>query len=205
MGRTVDISALLRFHFYEEVFYKINEDTFPSDSKEEKGHFIGIGENVGHKLTYIIWNKETNQVLERSEVHPLHTGPNKRLDLLSGEDLDPHNKNLKNYVRTESDTEFPDDNGENSENPSANGESTEQNKESLGTLKDSLGKTFLVPQQEDGQKPHARMTEAIEEHLGDIENNKERVKFRISMNNDQFEDILTYQQVLDHISKDETS
>jgi len=52
-GRTTDISALLRFHFYQEVYYKVEEGhTFPSESREAKGYMVGIAEHVGHVLTY---------------------------------------------------------------------------------------------------------------------------------------------------------
>jgi hypothetical protein len=52
LGSTVDISPLLRFHFWECVYYHQSETSFPSDSKEGLGNIIGISEHCGHALTY---------------------------------------------------------------------------------------------------------------------------------------------------------
>ena len=41
-GQTPDISPLLRFHFWEPVYYKAGESSFPSESRERAGHFVGI-------------------------------------------------------------------------------------------------------------------------------------------------------------------
>jgi hypothetical protein len=45
-GSTNDISPLLCFHFWEPVYYKLDDSDFPSDSREKRGHFIGISESV---------------------------------------------------------------------------------------------------------------------------------------------------------------
>jgi hypothetical protein len=65
---------------------------------------------------------------------------------------------------------------------------------------DLIGKTFLLEQQEDGTKHRARIVEMIQDHLV---NNKEHVRFRLSVNNDQYEQIMAYGELLDHINKDE--
>ena len=36
-GSTQDISHLLRFRFRQEVYYKVDDSDFPSDSHEAKG------------------------------------------------------------------------------------------------------------------------------------------------------------------------
>jgi hypothetical protein len=38
-GQTPDISVLLRFRFYEKVYYLLDENSFPSESKEKTGRF----------------------------------------------------------------------------------------------------------------------------------------------------------------------
>ena len=58
---------------------------------------------------------------------------------------------------------------------------------------------------EDGQQYRARITKLVSGHGKDIEKHPEQVKFKATMNNNQFEEILIYQQVLDHILKDETT
>ena len=43
-GSTNDISPLLCFHFWEPVYYKVDDSDFPSDTREKRGHFVGISE-----------------------------------------------------------------------------------------------------------------------------------------------------------------
>ena len=49
LGSTRDISILLHFHFYEEVYYKLHESERASknSTKEGRGWMIGFAENVG--------------------------------------------------------------------------------------------------------------------------------------------------------------
>jgi hypothetical protein len=47
-GSTNDISPLICFHFWEPVYYKLDNSDFLSDSREKRGHFVGISESVGH-------------------------------------------------------------------------------------------------------------------------------------------------------------
>ena len=53
-GRTGDISALLSFKWMEPVYYKIEDLSFPSESPEGSGYWVGIAEDVGHAMTYKI-------------------------------------------------------------------------------------------------------------------------------------------------------
>jgi hypothetical protein len=72
-GSTQDISPLLRFYWWEPVYFKVDDAVFPSTSREERGHFVGISTNVGHAMTYKIlcdkslmllyWSNPVSQVL----------------------------------------------------------------------------------------------------------------------------------------------
>jgi hypothetical protein len=53
-GFTNDISPLLRFCVSEPVYYKLDDPTFPSESREKLGRFVGIAEHVGHFMTFKI-------------------------------------------------------------------------------------------------------------------------------------------------------
>jgi hypothetical protein len=79
-GTTNDISPLLCFHFWEPVYYKLDDSEFPSDSREKHGHFIGISESVGHAMTFKILTDDTFKVIHRSNVRSA---------------LNPHAKNLR--------------------------------------------------------------------------------------------------------------
>ena len=79
-GQRNDISMLLCFVWYQPVYYKVYERSFPSDSTEGRGRFVGISEHVGHKMTFKILTDDTRQVIYRSEVRSA---------------LDPNNTNLR--------------------------------------------------------------------------------------------------------------
>jgi hypothetical protein len=86
-GSTVDISPLLRFHFWQKVYYKKAENTFPSESKEGVGYIVGISEHVGPMMTWKVLTSDTNKVLYRSQIRPYDSKDlNLRAELFGGED-----------------------------------------------------------------------------------------------------------------------
>jgi hypothetical protein len=95
LGSTVDISPLLRFHFWERVYYHQAETSFPSDSKEGLRNIVGISEHCGHALTYKVLTADTGHVIYRYLLRPVTTGnANLRASMFVGE-KDTHNKILK--------------------------------------------------------------------------------------------------------------
>ena len=64
-GSTPDISVLLRFIFYEPVYYAIRDDE-PGEG-EKLGRFVGIAEGVGHSMTFSILTDD-QKVISRSIV-----------------------------------------------------------------------------------------------------------------------------------------
>jgi hypothetical protein len=44
-GSTNDISPLLCFYFWEPIYYKLDDSDFLPDSREKRGHFVGISES----------------------------------------------------------------------------------------------------------------------------------------------------------------
>jgi hypothetical protein len=84
-GTDNDISPMLYFLFYEPVYYLVDETTFPSESKELRGQWVGVSENVGHFMTYKILTDDTRQIIHRSNIRSA-ADPNERnlrLDLLN--------------------------------------------------------------------------------------------------------------------------
>jgi hypothetical protein len=61
---------------------------------------------------------------------------------------------------------------------------------------DLFGCTFLVDEQEDGQKFRERIVELIEDHESKVEDNPTRIKFRVSVHEDKAEEIITYNIML---------
>ena len=70
-GETPDISAYLQFTFYQRVLYYDHENSFPV-SKERSGRWLGVSDNTGDSLTFLIWDEQSKQVLSRSVVRPFY-------------------------------------------------------------------------------------------------------------------------------------
>ena len=90
-GTMGDISPILSFQWLEPIYYfKTHNTSFPSESPETMGYFVGFSNNVGHiMVTYKIWNKKNNKILNRSAVRSAKT-PNVNLKATSPEsELDP--------------------------------------------------------------------------------------------------------------------
>jgi hypothetical protein len=79
-GSTNDISPLLCFHFWEPVYYKLDDSDFPSDSREKLGHFVDISKSFGYAMTFKILMDDTLKVIHGSNVRSA---------------LNPHAKNLQ--------------------------------------------------------------------------------------------------------------
>jgi len=70
-----DISVLLQFRWWEPVYYRVENPTFPSDSIEKLGRFVGVAEKQGDVLTFLVLSQETMNVVARSSVRSAVTGP----------------------------------------------------------------------------------------------------------------------------------
>ena len=69
-GVTVDISAFLRFHFWQKVYNKAVNCHFPSYSVWEIVHIVDISAHCGHALTYRILNPRAKKIINQSLVRP---------------------------------------------------------------------------------------------------------------------------------------
>jgi hypothetical protein len=62
-GSPPDISPLLSFRWWEPVYFKLDDASFPSNSRERRGRFVGIREHVGHAMTYMILTDDTQNII----------------------------------------------------------------------------------------------------------------------------------------------
>jgi hypothetical protein len=110
-GSTQDISALLSFYWWEPVYFKLEDSSFPSGLREQRGHFVGISEHVGHAMTYMILTNDTQKIVHRSNVRTALDllSLNKQVDPPSGEDYQPP-PIMK--LRSKESDEVMDENGE---------------------------------------------------------------------------------------------
>jgi hypothetical protein len=66
-----------------------------------------------------------------------------------------------------------------------------------------LGCTFLMDTQEDSQRLHAHIIECISDHEANVRRSDNHVKFRISVNEDEYEEIITYNELMDFLEKNQ--
>jgi hypothetical protein len=183
VGSTSDISILLRFGWWEPVYYKLDDSDFPSDSPELLGRMVGFSENVGHAMTYKILTDGTDKIIHRSNVRTALDldAPNVRTELPDGE-TEPDPPQILKSVR---------------------GDSIGQAQLEYIDPTELIGRTFLTPPQEDGQRFRARIVRAIEDHETDLDDDPDRIKFLCSVNDDTFEEVMAYNDIVNFIEKDE--
>ena len=68
---------------------------------------------------------------------------------------------------------------------------------------DLIGRTFLMPPEEDGTRLRAKIIEAIETKERDLANDPVRIKFRCSVNDNEYEEIIAYNEILNHLEQDQ--
>ena len=66
-----------------------------------------------------------------------------------------------------------------------------------------IGRTFLLPPEEDGTRHRAKVIQQMEETTAALADNPEIIKFRCLVNNEK-EDIISYNDIINHIEDDET-
>jgi hypothetical protein len=154
-------------------------------------------------MTYKILTDDTHRIIHRSNIRsaadpnarnlhldPLNDGPPEVIQSLCkaspasdhGEDFSLHSMEPTN---------------ENPEHPSTGDNTVIVNPQEL------LGCTFLMDTQEDGQRFRARIVECISDHESNVRRSDDHVKFRVSVNEDEYEEIITYNELMDFIEKNQ--
>ena len=204
-GTTPDISFMLHTSFYEPVYDRIesSEPDFhlPSSSNEKKGYWVGFADNPGDRLTWRILTEDTQKIIICSGIQSaLRTTTNQCLASPSGEGttlpssipypqqsknslpLDPFDEstsNFEQFVNRQS--------GEDEDNPihMANID-----------IPNLLGRSFLLPPEDNGEHHMAKIID-IDDHGQPLED----IKFKLKINKDQAEEIMSYNQLMDYIQK----
>ena len=168
---------------------------------KENVYWVGFADNPGDCLTWRILTEDTQKIIICSGIRSaLRTTTNQRLASPSGEEttlpfpipypqqstnslpldpLDESTPNFEKFVHSQS--------GEDEANPihMANID-----------IPNLLGRYFLLPPEDNGERHMAKIID-IDDHgqpLGDI-------KFKLKINKDQSEEILSYNQLMDYIQK----
>jgi hypothetical protein len=197
-GTDNDISPMLYFSFYEPVYYLVDETTFPSKSKELCRQWVGVSKNVGHFMTYKILTDDTRRVIHRSNIRSA-ADPNARklcLDLLN----DKPPEVIWSLGKASPASDHGEDFSLHSMEPT---DDSTGNDTVIVNPQELLGCTFLMDTQEDGQRFCARIVECISDHESNVRHSDNHVKFRISVNEDEYEETITYNELMDFIKKNQ--
>jgi hypothetical protein len=62
---------------------------------------------------------------------------------------------------------------------------------------DLIGRSFLMDEQPYGQRARGKIVQLIEDHESSLEDNPTRIQFRVFVNSDTAEEIITYNKMLE--------
>jgi hypothetical protein len=68
---------------------------------------------------------------------------------------------------------------------------------------DLIGRTFLTATKEDGQRFRAHIVEAVDAHRQSVHDNPAHIKFKCSINNDEYEEIMAYNDIIQRIEQED--
>ena len=187
IGQVPDISHFLHFSFWEPIYYKVEESEpdhrFPSQSNEKRGHWVGFADNKGDHLTWKILTDDTNTIIIRSAVRSAtKTSPNLRLDPPKGEDQ-PQDLTSDVFVYGR-----PNPDGSDSTPPM-----------SIINFDDLLGRTFLLPMDENGERKWATISEHVNDLCQEQVSREDQLRFKLKIDGDQLDDLISYNQLMDYL------
>ena len=186
-GQVTDISHFLHFSFWEPIYYKVDESEpdhrFPSQSNEKRGHWVGFAENKGDQLTWKILTDDTNTIIIRSAVRSAtKTSPNLRLDPPQGEDQ-PQDLTSDVFVYGR-----PNPDGSDNTPPM-----------SIINFDDLLGRTFLLPMDENGERKRATISEHVKDLYQQQVSREDQLRFKLKIDGDQLDDLISYNQLMEYL------
>ena len=205
-GITPDISIILLFTFYQPVFYATYDQNVPSESEERAGYWVGFGEHCGDAMTHKILDHNTQKIIYRSAVRPKKSStPNHRLAPHGGEvsaSSDP------SEVKISSGSPLGDPEGSSpsqkaptdfirfryEENPSGS--------KPMPTFdpSDLIGRTFLLPPEENGERHRAKVTRKVVEIIDqDTGIRVENINFILDIRNGKVEELISYNLLLEYL------
>ena len=205
-GITPDISIILLFTFYQPVFYETYDQHFPSESEERAGYWVGFGEHCGDAMTHKILDHDTQKIIYRSAVRPKKSStPNHRLAPHGGE-VSASSDPSEDKISSGSPLGDPEGYSLNQKAPTvfirSRDEENPSGSKPMPTFdpSDLIGRTFLLPPEENGERHRAKVTRQVVEII-DQDNGQriENIKFILDIGNGKVEELISYNQLLEHL------
>jgi len=191
-GETTDISPILRFKFWEPVYFTTIKDAsnwFPGHDRERRGHYLGISEHVGHYMTYKVFDDATKTVVDRALVRSamIEDMANLRAEAIAkGHKID----DLESDILDEERIIF----GALEDRPDGR---------KMHLIDKLVGKTFLLQPEEDGTRKRARIIEALDSMDAERLKDPALRRFRVVTDNGKYEEIMAYNEIIDSLEEED--
>ena len=191
-GIIPDISIMLLYTFFQPVFYATHDQYFPSESEERAAIWVGFGEYCGDAMTHKLLDKITLKIMYRSAVRTLtKSNPNHRFTEDLGEastSNQPSSKVPTVFIRLRQDDA----------DPSHIKPMPEFDPDDL------IGRKFLLPPQENGERLRAKVTKKVVEEIEAAGGNRiPNINFILDIGEGKVKELITYNKLLDHLEQAE--
>ena len=202
-GFLPDVSAFLHFKWWEPVYYLDDDGSFPSDSKEKLGRWVGIAENVGDVLTWLILTEDTKRVIPRSVIRTANNSKelNLRAQQIQDDPLEilegpePGSINISNLYPNTSQPSTAFQNLYSVQDQLPENETVHRLPQF--SIEELIGRTFLLDH-ENGQRLRAEIIRKIDDQDA---RNHTNIKLLCKVGDDEAEEILGYQELCDLIAE----
>lgn len=187
-GQTPDTSLLLQFRFWDPVWFQHVAPSFPSDSPEIFGRFVGFAPSIDHQLTFRIFDPASGRVLAWSVVRPAPFSASIPSSSRVGEDSGTPSSSPPSVIRlVRGDLDATDTAGSSME---------------LISPEDLIGRTFLMEPTSSGERHRATVIEELEMLDRDRQDHPRYRKFLCKVNGSDQEEIVSYNEILRYLESD---
>ena len=151
------------------MFYATYDQHFPSESEERAGYWVGFGEHCGDAMTHKILDQDTQIIIYRSAVRPKKPcTPNHRLAPHGGE-VSTSSDPSEDKISSGSPLGAPEASSPEQKTPTvfirSRDEENPSGSKPMPTFdpSDLIGRTFLLPPEENGERHRANVTRKVVE------------------------------------------
>ena len=205
-GITPDISIILLFTFYQPVFFATYDQQFPSESEERAGYWVGFGEHCADAMTHKILDHDTQKIIYRSAVRPKKSStPSHRL-APHGQEVSASSHPSEDIICSGSPLGDPEGCPTKQKTPTvflkSRDEENPPGSKPMPTFdpSDLIGRTFLLPPEENGERHRAKVTRQVVEIIDQVNGKMiESINIILDIGNGKVEELISYNQLLEHL------
>ena len=205
-GITPDISIISLSLSINQCFMPHMTRISHLNVKRGLGYWVGFGEHCGDAMTHKILDHDTQKIIYRSAVRPKKSStPNHRL-APHGVEVSASSDPSEDKISSGSPLGSPEVSSPKQKAPTVLTRSRDEDNPSgskpMPTFdpSDLIGRTFLLPPEENGERHRAKVTRQVVEII-DQDNGQrvENIIFILDIGNGKVEELISYNQHLEHL------